>query len=80
MKYTSNYYVNGFGFEDYDEARRYADFLLEWKRMYKCVFTKAEMNSITQAEMNSMKEDDVTAYLDFKRIDDIGGEKPQSDS
>lgn len=68
MKYTSNYYVNGFGFEDYTEARRYADFLLEWKRIYKCVFTKAEMNS--------MKEEDVKAYLDFKRVDVIGGEKP----
>jgi len=68
MKYESNYYVNGFGFDDYTEARRYADFLLEWNRIYKCVFTKAEMNS--------MKEEDVKAYLDFKRIDAIGGEKP----
>lgn len=72
MKYESNYYVNGFGFEDYTEARRYADFLLEWKRIYKCVFTKAEMNS--------MKEEDVKSYLDFKRVDEIGGEKPQVDA
>lgn len=72
MKYESNYYVNGFGFEDYTEARRYADFLLEWKRIYKCVFTRDEMNS--------MKEEDVKSYLDFKRVDEIGGEKPQVDA
>lgn len=71
MKYTINYYVNGFGFEDYDEARRYADFLLEWKRMYKCVFTKAEMNA--------MKEEDVISYFDFKKIDAIGGDNEQSE-
>ena len=63
MKYTSNYYVNGFGFEDYEEAKRYADFLLEWKRMYKCVFTKAEMNA--------MKEEDVISYFDFKNLERI---------
>jgi hypothetical protein len=68
MKYESNYYCNGFGFDCYEEAARYADFLLKWKRMYKCVFTKAEMNA--------MKEEDVKSYFDFKRVDDIGGEKP----
>lgn len=56
MKYTSNYYVNGFGFEDYEEARRYADFLLEWKRMYKCVFTKAEMNAMHQEDAESLSD------------------------
>lgn len=71
MKYTSNYYVNGFGFEDYDEAKRYADFLLEWKRMYKCVFTKAEMNA--------MKEEDVLSYFDFKNMERIGGDNEQSE-
>ena len=59
MKYTSNYYVNGFGFEDYDEAKRYADFLLEWKRIYKCVFTNAEMNA--------MHQEDAEALMDFKQ-------------
>jgi len=71
MKYTSNYYVNGFGFEDYEEARRYADFLLEWKRIYKCVFTKAEMEA--------MKEEDVKAYFDFKKIERLGGDNEQSE-
>lgn len=71
MKYTSNYYVNGFGFEDYEEARRYADFLLEWKRIYKCVFTRAEMEA--------MKDEDVTNYLDFKKIERLGGDNEQSE-
>ena len=71
MKYTSNYYVNGFGFEDYEEAKRYADFLLEWKRMYKCVFTRAEMEA--------MKDEDVEAYLDFKRLDPLGGDNERSE-
>lgn len=70
MKYESNYYVNGFPFEDYDEARRYADFLLEWKRVYKCVFTKEEMNA--------MKQDDVKDYFDFKKIERIGDDYEQS--
>jgi len=56
MKYEHNYYVNGFPFEDYEEARRYADFLLEWKRVYKCVFTKAEMNSMHQEDANDLTD------------------------
>lgn len=56
MKYESNYYVNGFGFEDYEEAKRYADFLLEWKHMYKCVFTKAEMNAIHEQNKNTLND------------------------
>jgi hypothetical protein len=71
MKYESNYYCNGFGFECYEEAARYADFLLKWKRMYKCVFTKAEMNS--------MKEEDVKAYFDFKKIERMGGDNEPSE-
>jgi hypothetical protein len=71
MKYTSNYYVNGFGFEDYEEAKRYADFLLEWKRIYKCVFTRAEMEA--------MKDEDVSNYLDFKKIERLGGDNEQSE-
>lgn len=64
--YTSKFYVNGFGFEDYEEARRYADFLLEWKRMYKCVFTNAEMNS--------MHQDDAESLMDFrKHFNDVDG-------
>lgn len=71
MKYESNYYCNGFGFEDYDEAKRYADFLLEWKRMYKCVFTKAEMNA--------MKEEDVVSYFDFKKMQRLGDDYEPSE-
>jgi len=71
MKYDKNYYVNGFGFDCYTEARRYADFLLEWKRIYKCVFTKAEMNS--------MKEEEVEAYFEFKKIERLGGENKPSE-
>lgn len=56
MKYEHNYYVNGFGFEDYHEARRYADFLLEWKRIYKCVFTKAEMNAMSETDANDLMD------------------------
>ena len=56
MKYESNYYVNGFGFEDYEEARRYADFLLTWKRIYKCVFTKTEMNAMHQEDAEHLNE------------------------
>jgi hypothetical protein len=56
MKYESNYYVNGFGFEDYDEAKRYADFLLNWKRIYKCVFTRAEMNTMHQEDAESLND------------------------
>jgi hypothetical protein len=71
MKYESNYYCNGFGFDCYEEARRYADFMLEWKRMYKCVFTKAEMNA--------MKEEDVKAYFDFKKIERMGDDNEPSE-
>jgi hypothetical protein len=56
MKYESNYYVNGFGFEDYDEAKRYADFLLNWKRIYKCVFTRAEMNAMHQEDAEALND------------------------
>jgi len=71
MKYTSKYYCSGFGFDDYEEAKRYADFLLEWKRIYKAVFT--------QAEMNAMKEEDVASYFDFKNVERIGGYKEPSE-
>jgi len=71
MKYEHNYYVNGFPFDCYEEARRYADFLLKWKRVYKCVFTKAEMNA--------MKEEDVKAYFDFKKTERIGDDNEQSE-
>jgi hypothetical protein len=71
MKYEHNYYVNGFPFDCYNEARQYADFLLEWKRIYKCVFTKAEMQA--------MKEEDVKAYFDFKKIQGLGGDEEKSE-
>ena len=56
MKYEHNYYVNGFPFDDYSEAKRYADFLLEWKRIYKCVFTKAEMNAMSEDAANDLMD------------------------
>lgn len=40
------YYCNGFWFDQYSEARRYADFLLKYARVFRCVYTKSEMESI----------------------------------
>lgn len=41
-----NYYCNGQGFEKYEDARFYADVLLAQFRIYKCIFTKAEVASM----------------------------------
>jgi len=45
MKNDNNYYVNGFWFDMYDEARRYADFMMEQQRRYCAIFTKAEIEA-----------------------------------
>jgi hypothetical protein len=42
-----NYYCNNHGFDRYEDARSYADLLLNRYRIYKCIFTKAEMESMT---------------------------------
>jgi hypothetical protein len=41
----SNYYCNGFWFDTYAEARRYAEFLLKHKRLYRVVYTRSEMDA-----------------------------------
>lgn len=45
MKNDNNYYVNGFWFDMYEEARRYADFIMETQRRYYAIFTKAEIEA-----------------------------------
>jgi hypothetical protein len=39
------YYCNGFWFDQYAEARRYADFLLNHARVYRSIFTRSEMEA-----------------------------------
>lgn len=43
-----NFYVDGKGFNTYQEARIYADELLVSENKYRCVFTKDEMDSVKQ--------------------------------
>ena len=45
MKNDNNYYVNGFWFDLYEEARRYADFMMEQQRRYYAIFTRAEIEA-----------------------------------
>ena len=45
MKNDNNYYVNGFWFDMYDEARRYADFIMETQRRYYAIFTRSEIEA-----------------------------------
>jgi len=40
------FYVDGKGFNTYQEARTYADELLTKENKYRCVFTKDEMDSV----------------------------------
>jgi hypothetical protein len=44
MRY--NYYCNGEGFEEYEDARFYADVLLAQFRIYKAIYTKSEVQSM----------------------------------
>jgi hypothetical protein len=39
------YYCNGYWFDQYTEARRYADFLLNHARIYRAIFTRSEMDA-----------------------------------
>lgn len=39
------YYCNGFWFSQYRDARRYAEFLLDHKRLYRVVYTRSEMDA-----------------------------------
>jgi hypothetical protein len=39
------YYCNGFQFEQYEEAERYADILLFQFGLYKAIFTRAEVEA-----------------------------------
>jgi hypothetical protein len=45
MKNEQNYWVNGFWFDVYEEARRYADFVLENQKQYYAIFTRAEIEA-----------------------------------
>lgn len=40
------FYVDGIGFNTYQEARTYADEILITENKYRCIFTKAEMDSV----------------------------------
>jgi hypothetical protein len=46
MRY--NYYCNGEGFEEYEDARFYADVLLAQFRIYKAIYTKSEIQSMLE--------------------------------
>jgi hypothetical protein len=41
-----NYYVDGQGFDTYEDAAFYADVLLAQFNVYRCVYTKAEVTSM----------------------------------
>ena len=41
-----NYYCNGQGFEEYEDAAFYAEVLLAQFNIYKCVYTKMEVESM----------------------------------
>ena len=57
MKNDNNYYVNGFWFDMYDEARRYADFMMEAQRRYYAIFTKAEIEAHGEENVKSKGTD-----------------------
>jgi hypothetical protein len=40
-----NYYCNGFWFATYSDARSYADILLIQLRIYKAIYTRAEIEA-----------------------------------
>ena len=42
------YYCNGFKFDTYGEARRYADFLLNNARIYRAIYTGAEVAAMLE--------------------------------
>jgi hypothetical protein len=53
MKNDNNYYVNGFWFDMYDEARKYADFIMESQRRYYAIFTKSEIEAHGEENIRS---------------------------
>lgn len=50
-----NFYCNDVWFYSYDQARTYADHVLKTEGKYYVVFTKAEMDSITEAIDHEME-------------------------
>ena len=42
------YFCNGYKFQDYSEARRYADFLLNHARIYRAIYTAAEVAAMLE--------------------------------
>ena len=52
-----NYWCNGFWFDLYEEAKRYADLMLEHQRHYYAIFTKAEIEA-NRAILDSFKGTD----------------------
>lgn len=53
MKNDHNYWVNGFWFDMYDEARRYADFMMEQQRRYYAIFTRSEIEAHGEENMKA---------------------------
>jgi hypothetical protein len=51
MKNEHNYWVNGFWFDMYDEARRYADFIMETQRRYYAIFTRSEIEAYGEEKL-----------------------------
>lgn len=53
MKNDHNYWVNGFWFDMYDEARRYADFMMEAQKRYYAIFTRSEIEAHGEENMKA---------------------------
>ena len=45
-EYNYDYYVNGEGFDDYDDAVFYSEVLLAQTGVYKCVFCREEIKAM----------------------------------
>jgi len=65
MKNDNNYCLNCFWFDMYDEARWYADFIMETQRRYYAIFTRAEIEA--HGEEN-MKAKGNTSSESWKRL------------
>ena len=48
-----NYFVDGQGFKTYEDARDYADTLFFIDRIFKCVYTRAEIESMLNEGVTS---------------------------
>ena len=53
--YERNYYCNGFWFQDYEHARKYAEHILKTEGKYRVVFTKAERDATINHEQECGK-------------------------